>query len=119
MSLEISGWGCAPWIGIWPLIVFFAPVSTKAKLLIFVISVALFSYVFGMYNAIGNGAGLPWATRYLIGSIALVLLLAYFIVTYVSLFTEISRRNRLYAFLGKDVWEDCFYCTVHETVIYP
>lgn len=117
MSREIGAWGCAPWIGLWPLLVFFAPVSFKGKLWIFVASLVLFLYVFVMYNMVGNGDGLPWGERYLIGGIGIVLLLTYFILSYWALIHENMKRRDLYASLGEEGWQRLFYCTVHDEVV--
>jgi antibiotic biosynthesis monooxygenase (ABM) superfamily enzyme len=92
-------------------------VSSKGKFWVFVASLALFLYVFVMYNLVGNGDGLPWSERYLIGSIGIVFLLTYFILSYWALMQENLKRRGLYESLGEEKWQRLNFCTVRDVVV--
>jgi len=124
MPMVIGLWGLAPWTGFWPLIVFFAPLSIRAKIWIFVVSLVMYgSLLIPTAIASGNGIdfytwlhALPWAA-FLYGVTFIALVLTYFILSYVALFQENRKRKALYAELGDAQWRRASYCVVHDQVI--
>lgn len=121
MEREIGLWGCAPWIGIWFLLVFKAPVPYKAKFQIFLVGLGITIWTF-VDLAIGNAPGrdhTPLIVYILMAITGLPLILAYFILSYKALAQENRRRNALYALLGEEAWQRLYYCTVHGNVVYP
>src|ERR1700694_2899773 len=84
MSTEIGLWGCAPLIGLWPILVFFAPVPEKEKIKIFLvgIGIVLFAAIAALTeHSVSNGTA-PTVLG-VIGAIILIpLALAYFILSY-------------------------------------
>jgi len=124
MSLEVGAWGCAPWIIIWPLLVPFAPISRRAKSYVILVSLALYIYSLILAVESANNGGeqaleksLPLVVSVAVAIIGVVLLLAYFILSYGALNQEIKRRKALHDNLGEAAWRRLYYCTVHDRVI--
>lgn len=119
MPKEIGLWGCAPWIGLWPILVFFAPVSEKDKIKIFLVGIGLLIWA-GINLAVGNAPGrdsTPVVVYILLVITGLPLLIAYFYLSYRALFQENRKRKALYATLGDAKWRRASYCVVHDQVV--
>ena len=119
MPREIGLWGCAPWIGLWPILVFFAPVPEKEKIKIFLLGIGILIWM-GIDLAIGNAPGrdsTPIIVYIFLVITGLPLTLAYFILSYRALFQENRKRKALYDRLGDLKWRKASYCTVHDQVI--
>jgi hypothetical protein len=117
LNLEVGLWGCAPWIALWPILVFFAPVPEKEKIKICLASIGFL--MVDLFAAVTQSSGLGGTTLVdiIMIFIGIPLVLTNLIFSYKALFKEMKNRNALYSILSEDSWRKGYYCLVHNELL--